>query len=389
MHAPTIAARRVRSGALAVAALLGTSCGDDDSQNGPSGTTGGSEPTAGDGGDDGNTTASGGEGTGSGGTASTSGNGPSTGGATGSTTGGASDCLDLATQAIGFGRNARGGVDGPVVHVTTLDDGGPGSLREAAAMDGAAWIVFDVSGTIALGSPVDVTSDKTLDGRNQDVVLSGSGLSLDGVTNVIVENLTFDMGAGDALTIIDGTTDVWIDHLSITGYDDGAIDITETATDVTVSWTHVYQFGKVMLVSASDTADYDAVIRVTSHHNFFDGTEERHPRLRFGRVHAFNNLVEGWLYYGMRIHLTGQLVSENNVFIAGANENAIVLGDDTEVRVRSTGDLLQGGAIVEEKSPDLAFVPADTYAYELDPADDALIERLRELAGRRDLVCEW
>src|SRR5690348_14649325 len=62
--------------------------------------------------------------------------------------------------AEGAGAMSQGGRGGRVIHVTNLDDSGPGSLRDALEADGPRTVVFDVSGTIPLSKRIIITNGR-------------------------------------------------------------------------------------------------------------------------------------------------------------------------------------------------------------------------------------
>lgn len=297
-----------------------------------------------------------------------------------------SDRRLLLGDALGFGARARGGADGPEVHVTTLADVGPGSLREALDRGGPLWIVFDVSGEIESSTPLRTRGDTTIDGRGSRVEFAGHGLSLDGVSSVVLENLVFSGGADDAVKLLNGARSVWIDHCSFGVWEDGAIDITLGATDVTVSWCIFEGHDKVMLIGADPDDEMDVDARVTLHHDWFRRTGQRHPRLRYGRVHVFNCLFEDWQSYALGASQGGEILSEGNLFVAGRNARAslVQVGEDPEPgRLRSSGDLLLNGALLVEREPELVFEARTSYAFELEPANDELRARIAGTAGAR------
>lgn len=289
-------------------------------------------------------------------------------------------------EADGYGAAAVGGRGGPERVVTNLDDEGAGSLRDALFEPGPAVIRFGVSGRIRLRTELRVPSDVTLDGRVADVTVTGRGLTLSGVENVIIVDLTFTDGDGDstdAIRVNEGTTDVWIDHCDLSDYPDGLIDITLGASDVTVSWSRFTDHDKVMLIN--DEADPGVPVRVTLHHNNFDGTGQRNPLVRWATVHAYDNVVSRWHLYGMRTTKGGQLLSQANMFVPFKKLTAVETHGDTGAgHVRSEGDLALGGSIVEQSHPEEVFDPSADYSVTVEPASRALMARITKAAGPRN-----
>lgn len=151
--------------------------------------------------------------------------------------------------------------------------------------------MFDVWGTIHLSSYLSVSSYTTIDGRgNGRIKLTGKGLRLKECEHVIICNLEFEGGRGpdvDAIQIKPNSSHIWIDRCSLRDYEDGLIDITRGSTDITVSRCRFADHDKTMLIGADPSHVGDRCVRVTIHHCFFDGTRQRHPRVRFAKVQQY------------------------------------------------------------------------------------------------------
>ena len=150
--------------------------------------------------------------------------------------------------AEGFGRHTTGGRGGKVYHVTTLEDNNlPGTLRWANAQQGPKTIVFDVSGTIFLKSPLRFTPNTTVAGQTAP----GDGICLADYpvmisSNNIIRYLRFRLGnrevanhEGDGLG---GSRchDIIIDHCSISWSIDECLSVYGNR-DFTVQWCIVSQ----------------------------------------------------------------------------------------------------------------------------------------------------
>ncbi|MFQ6666495.1 hypothetical protein Gotur_032822 [Gossypium turneri] len=302
----------------------------------------------------------------------------------------------LAGQAEGFGRFAIGGLHGPIYHVTTLSDDGPGSLRDGCRRKEPLWIVFEVSGTIHLSSTLSVSSYKTIDGRGQRIKLTGKGLRLKECEHVIVCNLEFEGGRGpdvDGIQIKPNSKHIWIDRCSLHDYDDGLIDITRGSTDITVSRCHFAQHDKTMLIGADPSHVGDRCIRVTIHHCFFDGTRQRHPRVRYGKVHLYNNYTRNWGIYAVCASVESQIYSQCNIYEAGQkkvafkylHEKAADKDEACSGCIRSEGDLFmtgtQAGLLTENVMSNM-FHPSEYYpTWTVEPPSEALKHIVQQFTG--------
>ena len=234
-------------------------------------------------------------------------------------------------SAEGFGRFASGGRGGEVFHVTTLDDSGAGSFRDAVSKPHRV-IVFDVAGIIRLKSNIAVSSDITLAGQTapgDGIMIYGRSVSFSGEKNVVVRYLRFREGiAGDkgkcSVNLSSGS-DMIFDHCSIEWGRWDCLGLTQGSHDIT--------FQNCIIGEGVDPQRFgslsDAVTNITYTHNLWINNQSRNPKAK-GKIQYVNNVVYNWGVCG----LVGGHSEANhfqdvtgNYFIAGPNSNAHAVGE--------------------------------------------------------------
>ncbi|MFI5933994.1 polysaccharide lyase family 1 protein [Actinoplanes sp. NPDC051494] len=239
---------------------------------------------------------------------------------------GHSAAVAAESSPVGFASlngGTSGGSASTVVTVTSAS-----ALKTALSSSTSQTV--KVSGLITISGMYSVASNKTVLGVGSGSGISGGGLNLSGVKNVIIRNLVFKNAADDSINVQSSTTNVWIDHNDLSNGYDGLIDIKRGSDFITVSWNHLHDHDKSMLLGHSDdnSAEDLGHLRVTYVHNWFDGTNQRHPRVRFANpVHVLNNYYSNVGSYGVASTENAGVFVERNYFENVANPTITQTGD--------------------------------------------------------------
>lgn len=208
-----------------------------------------------------------------------------------------------------------GGEGGPIVTVTN-------EAELKAAVDGAntATIVL-VKGAIKVSGEISARGNKTIVGLGTDARIYGGGFGWNTKSNVIVQNITFEDASDDLLKINNKCKNFWIDHCTFSdgastnaGSHDGMLDVTRGSEFVTISYCRFFNHDKNILIGHSDSESGDVIMKVTLHHNWFDGTVQRNPRVRYATVHCYNNYHVGNRIYGVASACNANVLVENSYF---------------------------------------------------------------------------
>ncbi len=201
--------------------------------------------------------------------------------------------------AEGFGKYTTGGRGGKVIIVSNLEDAGAGSFRDAVTAKFPRMIVFSVTGTIHLQSPLRIAGNVTIAGQSAPgggICIADQPVSFGG-DNIIIRFIRFRMGdkyqnggmvdgkgADDAL----GGTHrkyILIDHCSISWSTDEAFSV-YAGDSTTLQWNLIseplnYSYHFETGDKDFEHHGYGAIWggrHSTFHHNLFAHCNSRTPR---------------------------------------------------------------------------------------------------------------
>lgn len=190
-----------------------------------------------------------------------------------------------------------------------------GNITDMTVMEG---------GDITIENANNANSYVTIEGVGNDAVVNGMGIRLKSASNIEVSNLGFmncNSTAGDNVGLQDKNDHVWVHNCDLfygnAGSDadqikgDGAMD-NKGSTYVTFAYNHFWDSGKSSLLGLSEGTTTG--LYITYHHNWFDHSDSRHPRVRFYSAHIYNNYFDGNSKYGSGATLGSSLFVESNYY---------------------------------------------------------------------------
>ncbi len=164
----------------------------------------------------------------------------------------------------------------------------------------------------------------TVEGVGEDAVANGWGIRVKNAQNVEIRNLgimNVNSNEGDNIGLQQNDQYVWVHNNDFfygdAGSDadqakgDGALDC-KKSTYITFSYNHFWDNGKSNLLGLSEGSTDGYYI--TYHHNWYDHSDSRHPRVRYYSAHVYNNYYDGNAKYGIGSTLGSSVFAEGNYF---------------------------------------------------------------------------
>lgn len=180
------------------------------------------------------------------------------------------------------------------------------------------------NGDLYISNANNAAGSFTFEGVGDDAVTNGWSFCLKAAANVEIRNIAAmnnNSVNGDDFGLQQDNDHVWIHNNEMyygnAGSDadqikgDGAMDI-KLSSYVTVSYNHFVDNGKCSLLGLSENTTTG--LYVTYHHNWFDHSDSRHPRVRFYSVHVYNNYYDGVAKYGAGSTMGSSLFVEGNYY---------------------------------------------------------------------------
>ncbi len=199
----------------------------------------------------------------------------------------------------------------------------------------------------------------TLEGIGEDATVHGFGFLVRNCKSVEFRNFAIMMFMDDGISLDTDNSNIWIHNMDFfygkPGSDadqvkgDGTVDLKAGTKLTTIDFCHFWDSGKASLCGmGGDDPNY-----ITYHHNWYDHSDSRHPRIRNMSVHSWNNYYDGVSKYGGGATTGACLFMESNYF-RGTNKPMLISMQGSDIAGGEGTFSSEDGGIV--KSYGNAFV---------------------------------
>ena len=161
----------------------------------------------------------------------------------------------------------------------------------------------------------------TVEGVGNDAVIHGFGFLIRNSTDVELRNFAIMDCLDDCVSMDTSNSHIWVHNLDFfygqAGSDsdqkkgDGTVDLKGDSQYITISYNRFWDSGKSSLCGMKSETGPNYI---TYHHNWFDHSDSRHPRIRTMSVHVYNNYFDGNAKYGVGTTMGSSCFVESNYF---------------------------------------------------------------------------
>ena len=241
----------------------------------------------------------------------------------------------------------------------------------------------------------------TLEGVGNDATIRGFGILLRNCKSVEIRNFAVMLCMDDCISLDTDNSNCWVHNIDFfygkTGSasdqakGDGSLDCKADSKYMTFSYNRFWDSGKMALCGMTSETGENFI---SYHHNWFDHSDSRHPRVRTMTVHVYNNYFDGISKYGVGATTGSNVFVESNYFrntnkpmMISLQGTDIVNGEKNATFSGEAGGMIKAyGNVYAEKSSNFKLVTHKQSAtsfdcYEAETRDEVVPASYVTLSG--------
>ena len=183
----------------------------------------------------------------------------------------------------------------------------------------------------------------TIEGVGNDANIRNFGFLIRQSKSVELRNFGIMLAIDDCISFDTDNSHCWVHNIDFfygqTGSandqakGDGSLDCKANSQFMTFSYNHFWDSGKMALCGMKSESGENFI---TYHHNWFDHSDSRHPRVRTMTVHVYNNYFDGIAKYGVGATTGANVFVENNYY-RNTNKPMLISKQGTDIASDPSG----------------------------------------------------